>query len=74
MLRANHPFIIKMYATFQDDDRVYFILDYCPGGELFGLLKRNRRLSEDRYKSDYLVFDFMHHKFCLPWNIFTLKK
>lgn len=31
----SHPFLVKMVASFQDDKKLYFVLEYCPGGELF---------------------------------------
>ncbi len=34
----NHPFLVKSKECFQDQSRLYFILDYCPGGELFRIL------------------------------------
>ncbi|CAH0516549.1 unnamed protein product [Peronospora belbahrii] len=30
-----HPFIVKLYATFQTDRDLHFVLEYCQGGELF---------------------------------------
>lgn len=30
--KFNHPFIIKMVSTFQDDNKIYFVQEYCPGG------------------------------------------
>lgn len=35
----NHPGIVRLHFTFQDHDSLYFVLDYCPNGELLGLIK-----------------------------------
>lgn len=44
----NHPNILKMYGYFWDAKRVYLILEYAPGGELFKELRNQplRRFSE----------------------------
>jgi serum/glucocorticoid-regulated kinase 2 len=42
----DHPFIMKMYYAFQTPDKLYLVLDYCPGGELFFHLSRYRRFQE----------------------------
>ncbi|EGR29368.1 protein kinase domain protein [Ichthyophthirius multifiliis] len=44
----NHPFIIKLYYSFQTQYKFYFILEYCPGGELFSLLKKCQVFTEDQ--------------------------
>jgi serine/threonine protein kinase len=31
----NNPFILKMRYAFQTDKKLFYVLDYCPGGELF---------------------------------------
>ena len=31
--------------SFQDDKKLYFLLEYCPGGELFNLLAAKDTLS-----------------------------
>ncbi|KAJ1788308.1 serine/threonine protein kinase, AGC [Coemansia sp. RSA 2167] len=36
---ANHPFIVTLYHTFQSDERLYFCMDYCIGGEFFRVLQ-----------------------------------
>jgi serine/threonine protein kinase len=36
--KVRHPFIVGMNMAFQSKDKLYFVLDYCPGGELFSLL------------------------------------
>jgi serum/glucocorticoid-regulated kinase 2 len=43
---VNHPFIMKLHYAFQTDDKLYLVLDYCPGGELFFHLSRFRRFPE----------------------------
>lgn len=44
MLSAvNHPFIIRMWGTFQDLNFVYMIMDYIEGGELFSLLRKFKK-------------------------------
>ncbi|KAG7363046.1 serine/threonine protein kinase [Nitzschia inconspicua] len=32
---VKHPFIVGMNMAFQSRDKLYFVLDYCAGGELF---------------------------------------
>lgn len=38
----NHPFIIHLYYSFHDRDRLFLILDLCPQGELSGLIAKAR--------------------------------
>lgn len=42
----DHPFIVKMFWAFQNEKKLFFVLDYCPGGELFQLLQKRRVFSE----------------------------
>ncbi|KAI5821240.1 kinase-like domain-containing protein [Pyronema omphalodes] len=37
---GEHPGVIKLYYTFQDERSLYFVLDLATGGELLGTLKR----------------------------------
>ena len=43
---VNHPFIMKLHYAFQTQEKLYLVLDYCPGGELFFHLSRFRRFPE----------------------------
>lgn len=43
---VRHPFIVGMHYAFQSPEKLYFVLDYCPGGELFFWLSREKRLAE----------------------------
>ena len=45
----NHPFLVHLQSSFQDDKKLYFILEFCPGGELFGLLSLKDKLTEEQY-------------------------
>jgi len=37
--RANHPGIIKLHACFSDEKSRYLALEYCPGGDLWAMVK-----------------------------------
>mmetsp|Transcript_19161 Transcript_19161/g.13754 ORF Transcript_19161/g.13754 Transcript_19161/m.13754 type:complete len:90 (+) Transcript_19161:151-420(+) len=32
---VRYPFIVKMDYAFQTEEKLFFCLEYCPGGELF---------------------------------------
>lgn len=42
------PFLLQLYASFQTCDKLYFILEYCPHGDLFEYVMRqeDRKLEE----------------------------
>jgi serine/threonine protein kinase len=40
-----HPFMVKLKESFQDSEKLYLVMDYCPGGELLGLLETADKLS-----------------------------
>lgn len=42
-----HPFIVNFYYAFQDHEKLYLILEYAQGGELFHHLAAERMFSED---------------------------
>ena len=46
--RIDHPFIVGMKFAFQSHDKLYFVLDYCAGGELFFHLGKEGKFSEER--------------------------
>jgi len=47
---VHHPFIVGLAMAFQTTDKLFFVLDYCSGGELFFHLGKTGRFPEDRAK------------------------
>lgn len=43
---TNHPFIVKLHYSFQTKDKLFLILDFCPGGDLSEHLTNQRRFKE----------------------------
>ena len=39
----SHPFLIRMWGTFQDSQQVCMVMDFIEGGELFSLLRKSKR-------------------------------
>jgi protein-serine/threonine kinase len=55
---VSHPFIVNLHYAFQTPKKLYFILEYCPGGELFFHLSRAGRFQEAKcrfYASEILL-------------------
>lgn len=42
-----HPFVVKLFYAFQDHEKLYLILEYAQGGELFTHLAMERMFSEE---------------------------
>ncbi|XP_076462189.1 serine/threonine-protein kinase Sgk2-like isoform X2 [Babylonia areolata] len=47
---VKHPFLVGLHYSFQTADKLYFVLDYVNGGELFFHLQRERFFPEYRAK------------------------
>lgn len=48
MLQVNHPFLVSMQFVFQRQYRVYFVMDFMPGGELFHYMHNERRFTQEK--------------------------
>ncbi|GMR32404.1 hypothetical protein PMAYCL1PPCAC_02599, partial [Pristionchus mayeri] len=42
-----HPHILRMYSYFWDDKKIYLVLEYAEGGELFKMLQEKRKFDEN---------------------------
>lgn len=60
-----HPFVVKLYYAFQDHEKLYLILEYAQGGELFTRMLTERMFSEETasfYMAEMvLAIEHLHH-------------
>jgi protein kinase A len=66
MLQLDSPFLVKLWQTYQDRDRLYFLLEPSLGGELFSVLREQERFPDTTamfYAASVVVaFEYMHGK------------
>ena len=59
-----HPFVVRLYYAFQDHAKLYLLLEYAQGGELFHHLAAERMFSEETaafYMAELaLALDHLH--------------
>ena len=74
----SHPNIIKLIESFEDTQKLYIILEYAEGGNLFELIKQNGKLPESQARSiqyqsvlavQYLTENSIVHRDIKPENI-----
>ena len=63
---VKHPFIVSLYYAFQTETKLFLVLDYCGGGELFFHLGKAGRFKEERARfysaSIALALEYLHSK------------
>lgn len=43
---SRHPNILRLYGFFHDEQRIYLLLEYAPGGELYRRMQSEKTLRE----------------------------
>lgn len=76
LAQVNNPFIVPLKFSFQNSEKLYFVLAFVNGGELFHHLQREGRFSEERsrfYAAELLcALEHLHqfnviYRFVLPF-------
>ena len=62
----DHPFLVGMVFCFQTEERIYFVMPFIRGGELFQHLRASKFFPEEKVKfyaaSIGLALDYLHSK------------
>lgn len=66
MTQLQHPFLVRLFQTYKDQHRLYFLLELSLGGELFSVLREKTLFAEStaRFYAASVVsaFQYMHEK------------
>merc|ERR1719471_2145391 len=64
LVEADHPWVVKMFYSFQDSINLYLIMEFLPGGDMMTLLMKKDTLSEDCTQfyvaETALAIDYIH--------------
>ena len=64
LVKIRHPFLIKLHFSFQSPSKVYFGLEYCPGGDMFHRMNMENGLPIEQvrlYVAEIaLALDYLH--------------
>jgi len=47
-MKINHPFLMRLHYSFQNAEKLYLVMDFINGGELFYHLQNERRFGNER--------------------------
>ena len=70
MCAVDHPFVASLYGTIQTGTHLHFLMEYCEGGELYGLLttQPTKRLKEAHMRF-YVAEVGIHPSCCFSWSV-----
>lgn len=69
LFQIRHPYIVRLQFAFHNDQNLYLVTDYYPGGSLFYHLRKCTSFSENRakfYAAELLLaLDHLHKQFII---------
>jgi serine/threonine protein kinase len=64
LIKLNCDYLVKLHSTFQDKFKLYFVMEYCQGGEFSRFLRKHKKLSDSALKfylaELVLIIEFLH--------------
>ncbi len=72
-LYIRHPNVLRLYGFFHDEQRIFLLLEYAPGGELYRRMQKEKILDESeaagvkKYEIKF-YHEFNHCSFSLSIN------
>lgn len=57
--RANHPYVVKLYYTFQSERYAHIVMDYCEGGNLDQYLSSRPQKVLDKYTTKLYLMEIV---------------
>ena len=61
-----HPFVVRLHFALQNSEKLFMVMKYCPGGDLADVIKKEKRISEERariYVAEVLLaLEYLHKK------------
>ena len=63
-----HRNILRLFGWFWDQKHVYLILEYSKGGELYKVLKREERFSEERTSKYIAMLAGTSRRLLVRWH------
>ncbi len=74
---VNHPNVVKLFFTFADEKRLYFITELISGGELFLRVRRKKKVTYDVikfYMAELLdAISYIHSKDIVHRDLVSIK-
>ena len=70
MANVSNPFVVRLFYTFQNNDNLFWVMEYVNGGDLYSLLANFSYFGEEMarmYAAEIvLALEYLHHKVTMP--------
>ena len=50
LMNFTHPFLVRLHSCFQNDKKLFMVIDYCEKGDLGKMLKHSKRIPEHKLR------------------------
>ncbi|THH32551.1 hypothetical protein EUX98_g1635 [Antrodiella citrinella] len=81
MIASDHPNVLTLHGVIEDDQFVFLVTDYCPGGDLFTVMIEQKKYARDDYIAKKIFLQILdaveschakgiYHRDLKPDNIF----